>query len=114
MHIHNKICEKREKDRKKGEEREGCERHESGSPAKMARESKVLTLSCVAGFYPCYSNHKDTIRHSALPRDQIILYWKMCKYSSLTNHVPAFWRLPSYRRVLLFPSRIFRLRSYFQ
>jgi len=52
MHIHNKICEKREKDRKKGEEREGCERHESGSPAKMARESKVLTLSCVAGILP--------------------------------------------------------------
>ena len=40
----------------------------------------------------------------------------MCKYSSLIGHVPTFWRLPSYNsycHVLLFSSRIFRLRSCF-
>lgn len=102
----NAYLRRKERTREKKREKEsgvgrGRERHESDLRKDGTWEQSINSTAWRVS-HPCYSSHKDTTRHSALPRDQIILYWKMCKYSSLAGRVPAFWQLPSYRRALLF------------
>lgn len=97
--------EKREREKRKERKRAGWEEGAKDTRVIFGKDGtweQSINSTAWRVSYPCYSSHKDTTRHSALPRDQIILYWKMCKYSSLAGRVPAFWQLPSYRRALLF------------